>query len=354
MIPALLLLTTTAPLAPSERSLALLEPRRPPVNELLHSRHNATKPKKHTKHKKHEAVSRHHAIQPKQQAQITIPESRARDFHGAVCQAAITREVAAGWERIEPVCGDGRYSPDRTASMVLAPTSPDVKQMIYVRNAKAASTFLYDELAKGNLLPDLGRFSDHGRADWRTSGETDRSPNEAGNFIWTVVRDPIDTALDAFEEVYRREVEPLGKENPSLNNMDHSLPWFTYTGSNPLARLKLFLGALEARQNLGVQGHHAYPQVLKVGGKAAPFNAIVRLEDGLDSRSAGLPAIGSAAGVAFHVEKPSSEESHSNEHESFTVTRSMALQDPEIARQLCRIYMADYTCFGYELPAICR
>ena len=223
-------------------------------------------------------------------------------------------------------------------------------------------------------------------------------------FVFTVVRDPIKTAIDAYLEIGRRafldDVEELSlRSDPGSSstraaiykNVSRSydawrrrrheetmeLPtrhddgtgrpedarrearsrkaswWRDVDCDSPEAateRFSLFLDSLEARDDCGRQAYHVYPQAMKVNvvtRSEARFGAIVKLE----ALEAGLAQVAELAHTAPPVLPPPSEK---EEHTTDVDKCSQLQLDGELTRRLCKLYAADFVCFGYELPAVCR
>ena len=223
-------------------------------------------------------------------------------------------------------------------------------------------------------------------------------------FVFTVVRDPIKTAIDAYVELGRRDflddVEELSlRSDPGSSSTraaiygnvsrsydawrrrKHEVPmelpyrhdvgtggpedarrqarsrkatwWRDVDCDSPEAateRFRLFLDSLEARDNCGTQAYHVYPQAMKVNvvtRSEARFGAIVKLE----ALEAGLAQVAELAHTASPVlPPPSKREEHTTD-----VDKCAQLQlDEELTRRLCKLYAADFVCFGYELPEECR
>ena len=79
----------------------------------------------------------------------------------------------------------------------------------------------------------------------------------------------------------------------------------------------------------------------------ARFGAIVKLE----ALEAGLAQVAELAHTAPPVLPPPSEK---EEHTTDVDKCSQLQLDGELTRRLCKLYAADFVCFGYELPAVCR
>ena len=234
-------------------------------------------------------------------------------------------------------------------------------------------------------------------------------------FVFTVVRDPIKTAIDAYLEIGRRsfldDVEEISlRSNPGSSSMRaaiygnvsrsydawrrHDVLEKTLRASEPMElpprhdvgtggpedarrqararkatwwrdvdcdspkaatdRFRLFLDSLEARDDCGRQAYHVYPQAMKVnvvtrseasGGFG--FSAIVKLE----ALEAGLAQVAQLAHTSPPVMPPPSKK---EEHTTDVDKCSQLQLDEGLTRRLCKLYAADFVCFGYELPEVCR
>jgi len=107
---------------------------------------------------------------------------------------------------------------------------------------------------------------------------------------------------------------------------------------------------------MGSQGFHVFPQALKIDFvlRAPAYNAIAKVED----LKAGMERIAAAAGVPTpSLPHSTGKERHTNAGMACAKFDLMTSDEPlakEVLRRLCKIYAADYTCFGYELPEACQ
>ena len=324
-------------------------------------------------------------------------------YEGAACRKAITKANRTAWEQLS-CCWVSRakemelsHSPDESHA-----TSP-WKKALYVRNQKAASTFLgqaVGRLFEATSSRDLnnGQKMEHAHRTGLLKSKHRNPvghPADATTLVHTAVRDPIATAVDAYLEISRRSPDgvpwisaqaeadyqrhaelasaqalrrsPEGAGTVLSGNASQyaayedafSLKWRGMHCSGPRDALQKFLGyldALEARSPMGAQGFHVFPQALKIDFvlRAPAYNAIAKVED----LKGGMERIAAAAGVATpSLPASTGKERHSNENMGCAKFDLMTSDEPlakDVLRRLCKIYAADYTCFGYELPEACQ
>ena len=209
----------------------------------------------------------------------------------------------------------------------------------------------------------------------------------------TAVRDPIATAVDAYLEITRRSpdgvpwisaqaeadytrhaqlasAQALRREGAGAAHGGNASQYAAYEDAfnlkwrgmhcdgprDALRKFLAYLDALEARSPMGSQGFHVFPQALKIDFvlRAPAFDAIAKVED----LKAGMERIAAAAGVpAPTLPHSTSKERHTNSHMGCGKFDLLTSEEPlakDVLRRLCKIYAADYTCFGYELPEACR
>ena len=123
-------------------------------------------------------------------------------------------------------------------------------------------------------------------------------------------------------------------------------------------RYAAFLDGIEAREPLSHEFFHAYPQAVKTDVRVQPrtarFDAVVKLE-GLEP---GLRAIAARLGLPFDSGAGAARSTSSTKHTTTTEpccpSEADVRADPQLVRRLCRMYHADFACFGYDLPPECR
>ena len=190
-------------------------------------------------------------------------------------------------------------------------------------------------------------------------------PNEP--ILFTAVRDPIKTAFDAYLEIGRKTKFAL-QEQAALRDEKLYLDFlrahpasktafvnFTRscgercqptpepewrlapcrTSQEARQRFAMYLDALQARENCGKLGYHAYPQAMKINvvTRGSPrYDAIVKL----DALIEGLTQVATLAGVtsAVTVPRPKTWEAHSNDN---LACANFEL-DEWLTRRLCKIY----------------
>jgi len=174
-------------------------------------------------------------------------------------------------------------------------------------------------------------------------------------------------ARSAYKQKYQRNGEAAirlreqGGENHSRFAAYEdrlSLKWRGMQCHGPrdaLAKLSSYLDALEAHSRMA-QGFHAFPQALKIDFvlRSPAYDAIAKVED----LKNGMERIAAAAGVR-RPSLPLAKKRYRHTVQSMPCAQFdlMTSDDPlavDAVRRLCKIYAADYTCFGYELPRVCQ
>jgi len=195
----------------------------------------------------------------------------------------------------------------------------------------------------------------HGRAHRHFEREPAWPP--AGDVSFTVVREPIATAVAAHLEISRRPDGLAETAKPAYRSMARN------NCSAPNARFEAFLDDIERRRNLGNQAFHAWPQALKVWASTRPLDLVVKLEHinrGMEEVLAALRAVTGGPSIRIMAAPvvSKSRQSRLEVHTTRSVTTAsdnctLDLTDPSLLRRLCRLYFADFVCFGYELPQAC-
>lgn len=168
---------------------------------------------------------------------------------------------------------------------------------------------------------------------------------------FTVVREPIATALAAYSEVAARRHaaskfwlkarEQSGAEEEGCLRPAHAANM----------RLHAFLDLVERGAPVSAEFFHFLPQAFKI--RAGPQLAAIARLDALDSGMrevallAGLPQ-GSlaAASVSYDRKRSSSPDA--------PCSRIDLEGDSVLQQRLCRLYAVDYACFTYALPTWCK
>ena len=318
-------------------------------------------------------------------------------YEGAACRKAITKANRTAWERLSCCWVSRAKEMELSHSPGESHATSRWKKSLYVRNQKAASTFLGQVVGKlfkaiGSRDLNNGQKLEHahriGLLKSRHRNPVGH-PAEATTLVHTAVRDPIATAMDAYLEVTRRSpdgvpwisaqaeadyerhaqlasAQALRSAGGAGNASQYAayedafnLKWRGMHCSGPRDALQKFLGyldALEARSPMGSQGFHVFPQALKIDFvlRAPAYNAIAKVED----LKAGMERIAAAAGVPTpSLPHSTGKERHTNAGMACAKFDLMTSDEPlakEVLRRLCKIYAADYTCFGYELPEACQ
>lgn len=243
--------------------------------------------------------------------------------------------------------------------------------LIYVHNPKAGSQYLHKAGLQGSF-PEL-QCEDHPLVDnysrwpYRQLGVNfSRSFLSSRTFVFTVVRDPIATAVAAYCEVDRRDPSPQNstgrwtsawvKEAGILKRVWQYGAEYEAIPCNSDARLldryRAFLGGIERHEPLSKAFYHAYPQALKTNVvPEGQFDAIVRLES-LEDEFAEMAA---HLGLRHHkVPVASASQAHTTKNGTCCPALDVVNKHNSILAKLCELYSADWVCFGYEMPKACR
>eukprot|EP00928_Gymnodinium_smaydae_P045881 TRINITY_DN3053_c0_g4_i1.p1 TRINITY_DN3053_c0_g4~~TRINITY_DN3053_c0_g4_i1.p1 ORF type:complete len:342 (+),score=49.00 TRINITY_DN3053_c0_g4_i1:191-1216(+) len=248
------------------------------------------------------------------------------------------------------------------------------KKLLYVRNQKAGSVYIKKHIAEMfgekpdfiNELAPLRNYAPTKPSALEALRSADRTREEVGQKadsideevsqdwnVFTVVRDPIDTAIDAYLEISHRlhrckdkcmqEVDDVTHEStqhpyPAF----HDMPCHSQAQANE--RFKVYLKALRNGQKVSNQFFHAYPQALKVDvnftHRKNTFDLIADLEH-LSSDLCGFSS--------FSCKDVERDSDHSHTGASCTPD----LNDTVIMKELCDLYQVDFECFGYTMPPAC-
>ena len=262
----------------------------------------------------------------------------------------------------------------------------------YVLNPKAGSTFLTSSLG----LPHFLASSGSGQSCWQcASVPTLQSarPNHSVDWphrdeiVFTVVRDPIATALAAYIELQRRPLldsKMVAWKGFDQRKLKYWPPRYIAMPCNDklqrLQRFEAYVDTVAQGFPIGREGHHIWPQALKVDHvtRTSPpsYDAIIHIEH----LSEGMAFLASLANISANSSfETSSRYQHSTQLGSawasqrskrqrnsthdflwkgdghFSGCSDIDLQGNErLLRKLCKLYEADFVCFGYGLPAACR
>jgi hypothetical protein len=267
----------------------------------------------------------------------------------------------------------------------------------YVHNPKAGSTFL----ASHEGLPRwLSADPGYNRTCWSCSKVANLASSRPNHTVdwpprrdlaFTVVRDPIDTAVAAYIEVQRRPL--LSPGMPRWDGFDtammpHWPPRYLRMPcadrTQRTARFEAYIDTLLRGEPIGREAHHVWPQALKVNyvtRRGQPrYDAILRIEE-LYQGVRELSALFEISIPDAVLQGPSSEKAHSTRAGSvashlgplaerrhvrnsthqflwesdpdFKDCSDIDLNSTRLLRKMCRLYASDYTCFGFALPELC-
>ena len=304
--------------------------------------------------------------------------AKAHRYDGEMCRAMVLAANATRWRSIcsgapghsklfdAELCGGGGQI-YRTGV-----TTATGKAITYVRNQKAASQLLTYELSS---LFGLAGPPRHGVQLAR------KAPANASTFVFSFVRDPLDTALDAYLELrhlatlrspsYRAAMaRAVGAAEISSSNHALVIPPCR-SPADATRQFRLFLEALKRGDALGGDAYHAFPQALKLdhmGVRSTTSTGRLGTSGSIDQGSAssvrmqGYDAIGHVESMeadlqgmrkmlglqVANLSKALQSSRHSHRHEACA---QVDKKDARIATLVCDLYAADYACFGYRTPA---
>ena len=115
--------------------------------------------------------------------------------------------------------------------------------------------------------------------------------------------------------------------------------------TNSKAQFKLFLGDFENFRPLGGAATHVYPQADKVDSlpQGCNYSFIGRSE----SMVASMKALFPTRSLPAHNHKAEDDECKVNMMKTFSY-------GPEETRKMCHLLYADFVCFGYPFPDVCK
>lgn len=298
----------------------------------------------------------------------------ARRFGAPHCVTARASANLSAWQRSNRPAHDAML--ERGQQLYILPSA----NVMYVRNQKAASRYMKwkmarvfntsdDEMVRSPCLstsrmPALSvRFSSRPplltaqmekfvpyRDPQLGTSDAPQLRFAASFFTYTMVRDPLATAVDAYLEVSQR-LRALGNQSvPRTNESFRRLP--CRDSAEATARFVAYLKAASRGERLGTQFFHSFPQALKLdvslrGSHSNQFDAIGRVEELDESLQQMQALVGMDAG---HVPSATDRDRHTK---SASACSDIDRDDPELQRVVCELYRVDYECFDYELPRTC-
>ena len=187
------------------------------------------------------------------------------------------------------------------------------------------------------------------RAEWK--------PDDA---IFSFVRSPLEMALSAYLEVSRRADGMSASKgvHAAYRNMSCA------SLSSSTDRFEAYLGDLEAGRPLGGEAVHSFPQAFKIyfprpTARSRRFSAIGKLEN-LSDHLGQMRALfftselgGSSLAQFQHSGRADARGKGSTRHEGSQCSH-IDWQRQSLLLRLCRVYLADFHCFNYSMPAECQ
>ena len=313
--------------------------------------------------------------------QQQTPFQLASTFHSAECYAALSKENLTRWQKSNWPAPTGRGGRSammqwsfRTRLSVLTVNNTGAK-VAYVRNHKAASTYLTESLAeilqattddRGKSLDVVMIFnSSRYITEAKNIGGTTATAEHGTlqSLIMTVVQDPIASAIKGYLEVSKQADELADLSGFRLHNI--SAPSYTRLGCNTTAmarrRLNRYLDGIVEGAPMGHAFYHSYPQAIRLhvvsgrgpyaGNRATMlrYQAIGRKE----KLASDMSVIAERVGVRT-ISIPRPTESNAHTTSTLKCAQLNLSGDRATLRRLCSLYAVDYACLGYEKPALCH
>lgn len=217
-------------------------------------------------------------------------------------------------------------------------TASHTKCVIYVRNQKVASHFLTHQ-GLGSIYPGLRctttRWMPYLQLGWSNLSNAIKPED----FVFTVVRDPLQAARAAFCELeIAWQQNKLHFLEPSYDNCKND----TTVAST---RFLNFLRSIDTNEPLSSWFFHAYPQAIKVN-VVRQFDSIIKLE----AFETGMHSIASRMGLAFNAEalNASAQSRHSTTTGNSCCTNINVSANSLLLKHLRQAYAVDFTCFVYS------
>ena len=297
-------------------------------------------------------------------------ERLAIQFDGAACQKALWRRSRAEVYYIaRPVAyAAGLALGKQEVQYLHAPQT--TARVGYVINQKAASTWFVSTLcfkepgAVGstylNVTDKLFAESGAHNCSHRLL-HTDKAPEwKPDDAIFSFVRSPLEMALSAYLEVSRRADGMSASKgvHAAYRNMSCA------SLSSSTDRFEAYLGDLEAGRPLGGEAVHSFPQAFKIyfprpTARSRRFSAIGKLEN-LSDHLGQMRALfftselgGSSLAQFQHSGRADARGKGSTRHEGSQCSH-IDWQRQSLLLRLCRVYLADFHCFNYSMPAECQ
>jgi hypothetical protein len=270
---------------------------------------------------------------------------RANFFKSEHCEAWKKKSNISQWSR--STFGDNlrlapAQTPLKTAQQILDCFSPTANATIsYIRNQKAGSKYINWAMnSVFDCYPKISLDLDGQPKSFRIvqlkleEAGIDLAP-QPDHFGFTVIRDPIQTAVAAYLEVTKRA--------PKVQ-LDLGLGPCKYinTSQQASARFMKYLLAAKDGKPLSKEFFHSYPQALKID-VTEPIDSIVKLED-ISHELRSVPG--------YRGSMPELEEKEAQTHAKDPCA-NIDWEDPQLLRIFCDMYRVDYECLDYPLPAAC-
>lgn len=298
--------------------------------------------------------------------------SLARLYDSAACQRLVWARSRSTWYHIARPVAYTRLAQGKQEVQYLH--APLAQRVGYVMNQKAASTWISRTMCTpgADRSPWVGVTDQlfHVGQPCNCSARllhTDRDPGwNASDAIFTFVRSPMQTAFSAYLEVARRSDGM--SSGPSLLTANNNGPRYrNMTCGNVRAstdRFEAYLDDIEQGRRLGGEVVHSFPQAIKIFFppsrlRSRRFSAIGRLES-LHAHLAQMRSVffGAAhpeegqAAVVSRSHNPADGRGRGTTRK--TLCHTIDWERESLLLRLCRVYLADFTCFNYTIPQVCQ
>lgn len=273
----------------------------------------------------------------------------AASHHSELCRRNRLASNFSSWQRstgVWPSWGKQETSTiGRGPPFLNSAFGTSTHRAIYIRNQKVASTMFMREggmfagapgVMGGSLFRQNERLPPGGHITCRS-----------GDFYFSFVRDPIRYFIAGFLEIMCRTgaVETDAKRKGAAKALGLMISEQGKATSAGSKILKAFIRDLESKRFVGRSGIHVWPQALKLDAVPAgcKFQFIGKVED----MSGYMRALFPKGTLPAHDHKAQDKLCKAK------LSRNLRYGASEV-RALCALLRADYLCYDYPMPAVCK